>query len=223
MFLFLLFLYHRGADINSETRDGLTPSYFSAVCGHSRYLKEVIKQGTDINRKYKAIQTTLLHKAAEAGQIKVLKALLRRGANTEIHSGSQSFTPIHLAARMGQDKGVELLIKYGANMEALSAKGYTPLHHASRCGKLEVGKVLIASGANINAISEADHETPLHMCVQKHDREFTKLLIKANADLNIRDSRGNRPIDMKHLNDDVVNILRAAMFEKERVNTATTS
>lgn len=218
-----MLFHHRGADINSETHDGLTPAYFSAICGHSGYLKEVIRQGTDINRKYKALQVTLLHNAAETGQLKVLKALLRRGANTEIHSGPRSLTPMHLAARMGQEKGIKLLIKYGANMEALSANGYTALHHASRCGKLEVGKVLIACGANINAISEEAHETPLHMCVQKHDREFTKLLIKANADLNIRDSSGNRPIDMKHLNDDVINVLRAAMFEKERVSAATGS
>ena len=148
-----MLFHHRGADINSETRDGLTPAYFSAICGHSGYLKEVIRQGTDINRKYKALQVTLLHNAAETGQLKVLKALLRRGANTEIHSGPRSLTPMHLAARMGQEKGIKLLIKYGANMEALSANGYTALHHASRCGKLEVGKVLIACGANINAIS----------------------------------------------------------------------
>lgn len=61
------------------------------------------------------------------------------------------------------------------------------------------------------------------MCVWKHDREFTKLLIKANADLNIRDSNDNRPIDMKHESEDVPNILKAAMFEKDRVKKAKTS
>lgn len=61
------------------------------------------------------------------------------------------------------------------------------------------------------------------MCVWKHDREFTKLLIKANADLNIRDCNDNRPIDMKHESEDVTNILKAAMFEKDRVKKAKTS
>lgn len=143
----------QGANINAETRDGLTPAYFSAVCGHSTYLKELIKQGTDINRKYKEPQRTLLHYAAEAGQERVLKTLLRRGAETEIHAGPRFFTPLHLAARLGHERGVELLLKYGANVEALSLKGYTPLHHTARCGKHEIGKLLVASGANVDAIS----------------------------------------------------------------------
>ena len=66
-------------------------------------------------------------------------------------------------------------------------------------------------------LSDDDHETPLHMCVQRHDSKFTKILVKANADLNIRDRNGNRPIDIKTENEDVINILKAAMFEKDRI------
>ena len=61
------------------------------------------------------------------------------------------------------------------------------------------------------------------MCVQRHDSKFTKLLVKANADLNIRDSKGNRPIDIKQESEDVTNILKAAMFEKDRIKQAKTS
>ena len=66
-------------------------------------------------------------------------------------------------------------------------------------------------------LSEDAHETPLHMCVQRHDSKFTKIFVKANADLSIRDSSGNRPIDIKTESQDVINILKAAMFEKDRV------
>ena len=71
--------------------------------------------------------------------------------------------------------------------------------------------------------SEDTHETPLHMCVQRHDSKFTKLLIKANADLYIRDHIGDRPIDIKQENEEVTNTLKAAMFEKDRVEKAKTS
>lgn len=71
--------------------------------------------------------------------------------------------------------------------------------------------------------SEDTHETPLHMCVQRHDCKFTKLLIKANADLYIRDHIGDRPIDIKQENEEVTNTLKAAMFEKDRVEKAKTS
>ena len=43
------------------------------------------------------------------------------------------------------------------------------------------------------------------------------MLVKANADLNIRDKSGNRSIDIKIENEDVTNILQAAMFEKDRL------
>lgn len=55
------------------------------------------------------------------------------------------------------------------------------------------------------------------MCVQRNDIKFTKMLVKANADLNVRDKSGNRPIDIKTENEDVTNILQAAMFEKDRL------
>ena len=145
--------YYPGADVNAETRDGLTAAYFCVFCAHSSYLKELIKHGIDINRKYKDSQRTLLHYAAEAGQNKVLKVLLRRKANTEIHAGERSFTPLHLAIRTGQEMAVELLLKYGADMEARSIEGYTALHHASRCSQHDVGKLLVASGANVDATS----------------------------------------------------------------------
>lgn len=58
------------------------------------------------------------------------------------------------------------------------------------------------------------------MCVQRNDQEFTKLLIKANADLNIRDNKDNRPVDLQIESEEVVNILKGAMFEKERVRIA---
>ena len=55
------------------------------------------------------------------------------------------------------------------------------------------------------------------MCVQRNDIKFTKMFVKANADLNIRDKSGNRPTDIKIENEDVTNILQAAMFEKDRL------
>ena len=67
------------------------------------------------------------------------------------------------------------------------------------------------------SFSDEAHETPLHMCVQRNDIKFTKMLVKANADLNVRDKSGNRPIDIKTENEDVTNILQAAMFEKDRL------
>lgn len=63
-------------------------------------------------------------------------------------------------------------------------------------------------------------ETALHMCVHRNDKEFTKLLIKANADLSIRDIKDNRPVDLQIESEEVINILKNAMFEKERVRFA---
>lgn len=142
-----------GADINAETRDGLTAAYFCVFCGHPSYLKEVIRHGVDIDKKYREPQRTLLHYAAEAGKKKAVKLLLRRKANTEIQAGERGLTPLHLAARLGRDKVVESLLKYGADVEARSSEGFTPLHHAARCGQDEVGKLLVASGAKVDALS----------------------------------------------------------------------
>ncbi|PFX25779.1 Ankyrin repeat and SOCS box protein 13 [Stylophora pistillata] len=190
--------------------------HFTARHGHSHCLEILIKYGADVTAEdfygWQAI-----HEAALNGHIDCLASLLEKGAKVDsaTYNNNGPNTPLHYAARHGYVESVRLLLMYGADWKSVNNFGETPLHCTAMRGYVDCMQTLVRA--------EADHETPLHMCVQKHDREFTKLLIKANADLNIRDSRGNRPIDMKHLNDDVVNILRAAMFEKERVNTATTS
>jgi len=118
--------------------------------------------------------------------------------------------------------------------------GFRPSRNAKKTGASLISQLLVGrflgspqiSFPNENGklrenlfilFSEDTHETPLHMCVQRHDSKFTKLLVKANADLYIRDNSGDRPIDIKQENEDVTNTLKAAMFEKDRVEKAKTS
>lgn len=97
-------------------------------------------------------------------------------------------------------------------------------HLAVACGTITWDHPRLQVATNLFILfSEDTHETALHMCVQRHDSKFTRLLVKANADLNIRNNSGDRPIDIKQENEDVTNTLKAAMFEKDRVKKAKTS
>ena len=107
-------LYLSGADVNAETREGLTAAYFCLFSGHASFLKELLNHGVDLNKQYKELRRTLLHYSALGGHEKMIKVLLRRNADTEIHAGERGFTPLHLATRMGQEKAVATLLKYGA-------------------------------------------------------------------------------------------------------------
>lgn len=75
----------------------------------------------------------------------------------------------------------------------------TPLHHAARFGYTNVVIWLVQHGADVNATAYNDF-TPLHLASQK---EIAKILIKAGADLNKKDSWGKTPLqsasDEKHL------------------------
>ena len=65
-----------------------------------------------------------------------------------------------------------------------------PLHHAARFGYKDVVIWLIENGANVNAVAYNGF-TPLHLTER---REIADILIKAGANLNLKDNFGKTPL-----------------------------
>ncbi len=68
----------------------------------------------------------------------------------------------------------------------------TPLHHSARFSHLEVTRWLVEAKADLNA-KAYNGFTPLHLT---SDKATASLLIRNGADLNIRDTWGNTPLQM---------------------------
>ena len=77
-------------------------------------------------------------------------------------------------------------------------RGKTALHVATTKNLINFMKIIIAFGADVNMISlgkgyyqEKCGYTPLHYSAMHHNIDTMRLLIKNEADPNIKDSRGN--------------------------------
>mmetsp|Transcript_4589 Transcript_4589/g.8020 ORF Transcript_4589/g.8020 Transcript_4589/m.8020 type:complete len:235 (+) Transcript_4589:2-706(+) len=129
----------------------------------------------------------------ETGHVGVAKLLLVRGINADIKNEFGEGL-LHMAARKGQLEMVDLLLSVcNVDVDALS-KGYrhSPLHIASMEGFEKVIARLIEAGANTDAQNVLGW-TPLMWAAARGHVEAVRVLLKANADPNLKGEETGRP------------------------------
>lgn len=101
------------------------------------------------------------------------------------------------AAKSGYADDIEALIQNAhADLSERDALGNTPLHYACASGHAKVVDLLIKSGkVDVNATNNLN-ETPLHRALGRAISplvlQIVKLLVSANADLSIKNNKGER-------------------------------
>lgn len=104
------------------------------------------------------------------------------------------------AAREGNLPEVRHLIDLGVKPASSDELGMTALHWAARNGHEEVAELLLAHGAPIDAPAHRMHnETPLHMACRSaapRASHVVEVLVRHDANVEARDSLGNRPLHL---------------------------
>jgi len=198
------------ADINSDLIE-------AAWGADTAKVKQLVKQGADLNAKDSAGQTILMF-AALSGHAKAVKALIDAGADVnaknkfdwtalmsaEVHGytntakalidagakASNSYNALLVqAAQAGDTAKVKQLIKQGADVNAKNSIGKTILMFAALSGHAKAVKALIDAGADVNAKKEYD-DTALMDAASYGHTDTVKALIDAGADVNAKDEDG---------------------------------
>jgi ankyrin repeat protein len=127
-------------------------------------------------------------------------------------------TILHYAIRYANYNGdtlqaIPMLIVNGANINVQNNIGETPLHMAINYGKQL--PILILNGADPN-IQDIIGNSPLHSATMLNNTYAVKMLLNANADPDIKNNRGLRPIDYARRKglDEIINLLESAMGRK---------
>ena len=175
-------------------------------------LRNVLKQGGDVNWINESDGYAPIHWAVERGFADVLNILITNGA--DVNSMTQGAigkdrSALHIAAEVGKPSIVQTLLESGADVNATTDYNETPLHGVRLFVKnVDVVKLLIDAGADINA-STVFGSTPLHSASMLGAADVVMLLIGKGAAVDTANKRGLTPLHhaAQHGHASVVDVL----------------
>ncbi|XP_065835605.1 putative ankyrin repeat protein RF_0381 isoform X2 [Oscarella lobularis] len=187
------FLIDNGANLEAETKAGMTPLLIAVCCDDNVDLVDfLISKGCDVWKKDRD-GDGLLHLAAWRNRLKVAEYLIAIGMNIE-HRNNRDETPFLLACKYGNADFVDLLISKGCNRLAESTTGGA-LALAIIGRQFEMTQKLVKLGFDVNKPCEkADGYTSLHWAVSKEGNQIVNFLIEKGANLEAKTKTGSTPI-----------------------------
>ncbi|CAJ1421536.1 unnamed protein product [Effrenium voratum] len=110
-----------------------------------------------------------LHTASMDGDLRLLKKLLKPDQNGQV---------------------------LDVNAAAKDAQGMTPLMLAAAAGRVEVLEELLHNGAKVGSRTVVHEDTALHFAARSRKVEACRLLIRHRADINVRNRKGQKPVEL---------------------------
>jgi ankyrin repeat protein len=184
-----------------DTRIGQTPLMMAARSSDLSSVRKLLMSGVDVNARDINDSTALHYAAASCGDVRVVKVLLASGADVNARN-KKNVTPLLDSINMACDKTdiTLILIQAGADVNvAESGDGDTALWIATTESSSEVVEELLKKGANPNAQATGVGwigYTPLHMAALNGLTDRVQLLLQYGASVNIRNARGQTPLDV---------------------------
>jgi len=177
------YLISKGADVTKKTKKGYKIFDLAFKTNNLKLSKLILKSGAEINAD------RMLLKAIIEGKEELISLLLEYGAKPNSYN-SQGQPFIWLAAAKGSKKGLIDLINNGAKVDTPDKKDkMTPLAISSSFGYVKTTKILLQNKANPN-FKDLRGFTPLTHAVLNLQLPAIQMLLKAGANVNIRDAAG---------------------------------
>ena len=186
-------LIKKGANINSETDEGVTPLIFAVANNRTKVAKMLIEYGADLN-KPTALSETPLIIAVKNKNDEIAEALIREGADIDL-TDKYDATPLHYASVYGYLEFAEMLLYYDASIDKKTVEGTTPLLAAVWAGNADVADLLIQKGANMET---RDNEgfTPFLMASLNGDTLIMRLLFEKGVDIYAKNTSNNNALTL---------------------------
>lgn len=174
-------LIDRGADLNLQTNDGLTP--LMIACNSIFLLEQISGFGSPVG---------MIRSAHLINNFKTIELLITKGANVNLQS-DLGFTALMYAChlkRANNIEPIELLIKNNANLDLQNNYGNTALFFACYSKqKIELIELLIKNNANLD-LQNGGGNTALMLAILFLSLDIIKLLIDSGARLDFKNNEG---------------------------------
>jgi ankyrin repeat protein len=177
-----------------------TPLYCASACGFSHVVRDLVKNGADVNaRSPSGYWEYPLIASADRGHVSVAQCLLDAGADIASYDGALR-TPLHCAASSGNGDMVKLLINAGADVNSQNDDGEFPLQfcvvhsgHSGHSGYSGYSDFEMASLSKLLLTEQSVRQqcvfngwTVLHEVARIGYIETAKVFINAGLDVNER-------------------------------------
>ena len=185
-----------GVAVNVADKAGNQAIHFAAEQGHEKVVQILLDAGAKVNAENFAGEQPI-HRAASPNNEKMVRLLVRAGAKMDapIKNG---LLPLHLASAYGAKVVVSEMLDLGAKVDGMVYKSQA-IHYAAAGGHHEVVQLLIDRGASVDALNFAGR-TALHEATDARSEsgaeDVVKVLLAAGATPGVKDTQGNRPIDL---------------------------
>jgi len=131
--------------------------------------------------------------AAERDDVTEIERLIAAGAdpNALVHD----WTPLQWAAAHGHVAAIAALLAAGAHVDGKNAFGTTPLIFAAANSHTAAVDALIAAGADVQH-AHSNGNTALHVALMYGHLDSARVLLEASAKADLRNKKGQWPIDV---------------------------
>jgi ankyrin repeat protein len=111
-------------------------------------------------------------------------------------SNKQKENLLTLAAQVGAHESIPKLLDLGFSVEYQDLNQKTLLYYAARNGHVETVKCLLEHGASLESKSAPYGQTALNIAVAHGKKDIVDLLLKQNANINVRNKSGHNALDL---------------------------
>ncbi|XP_064432814.1 palmitoyltransferase ZDHHC13 isoform X2 [Mirounga angustirostris] len=189
-------LVEAGYDVRQPDKENVSLLHWAAINNRLDLVKFYISKGAVVDQLGGDLNSTPLHWAIRQGHLPMVILLLQYGADPTLIDG-EGFSSIHLAVLFQHMPIIAYLISKGQSVNMTDLNGQTPLMlSAHKVLGPEPTGFLLKFNPSLNVVDKIHQNTPLHWAVAAGNVNAVDKLLEAGSSLDIRNVKGETPLDI---------------------------
>lgn len=170
--------------------------HVAAARGDVAGIEKLVSEGVAVDARDRTGATALLV-ATRDNQIAAARALIAAGADVNAKDNIHDSPYLYAGAR-GHLEILRMTLAHGADLKSTNRYGGTALIPAAERGHVETVRTLIGAGVDVDHVNRLDWTALLEAIILgdggEHHRQIVELLVKAGANVNLADGKGETPL-----------------------------
>ncbi|KAH1171807.1 hypothetical protein KIL84_007425 [Mauremys mutica] len=189
-------LVEAGYDVRQPDKENVTLLHWAAINNRLDLIKFYISKGAVVDQLGGDLNSTPLHWAIRQGHLSMVILLLKCGADPALIDG-EGYSGIHLAVVFQHMPVIAYLISKGQSVDTTDFSGQTPLMlSAQKVIGPEPTGFLLKFNPSLSAVDKIQKNTALHWAVTAGNVNAVELLLDAGSNLDIKNVKGETPLDL---------------------------